>query len=679
MSLDKSKLTENYKNPNYKRKGDKEAYAKLLKSMEKSFADIGVYIKEEGVRKTKSGAPRFYEMTPTGRFKDALENGLDIKSEAFLDKLLKGNVFTFPAGEKKPVQITCVSNALYFSKPLDRIIPDPPKEPVKPQMPEKPVKPAPLSGWKRFLNTITFGGAYKKDVADFKEKTEQYTKDEEQWEKDFKKYEDDLDQYDEDLKEYNKEKEKYEGLESTQKDFDELKALRTDEEINAEKDREREEEQKQFQAVSNKENFASSLDAKLDAISNFYRPKPEQDLENTAAPGTEVKSGKTYSQEQFDKLTEINIEGFKIGGKQITDDQFASLAMCAAMLPQYGGHVGLDGYSEGKATPEQMTVLRNTHYTCDLAQDKNPDGTYRPRENSGRYFETAIQPGRLYAVQALVEHKMGRPEKLGQLIAYAAELQFTKSAHETIRQPQTLLNDVMVSRTLDLLMSDADLLSAAKNAGLTGEEINAMKGAQMVADVWRENERAQKLLDLNNKVNQVQGLSENERAECIKARLSFESIEKNLQDKNRELQKSEGYDKCKKTLENNITEVLQKPLPPRGSNESALEYQERIENIKNIRINDASLKFDLYRNTGAGLPEIYEMVGKHGEKTIQMLSEKYLPGQDKIMKLKGKELQETLSSEKMFDKGSPYSTPKQTEQVKQKTVERTRVQDKSFG
>ena len=679
MSLDKSKLTENYKNPNYKRKGDKEAYAKLLKSMEKSFADIGVYIKEEGVRKTKSGAPRFYEMTPSGKFKDALENGLDIKSEAFLDKLLKGNVFTFPAGEKKPVQITCVSNTLYFSKPLDRIIPDPPKEPVKPQMPEKPVKPAPLSGWKRFLNTITFGGAYKKDVADFKEKTEQYTKDEEQWEKDFKKYDADLDQYDEDLEKYNKEKEKYEGLESTQKDFEALGKARTDEDITAETDRERVEEQKQYRALSNKKNYVSSLDARLDSISNFYRPKPIQDLEHTAAPGTKNMSGKTYSQEQFNKLTEINIKGFQIGGKQITDDQFASLAMCAAMLPEYGGRIGQDGYSEGKVTPEQMTILRNTHYTCDLAGFDNPDGTYRPRDNSGRYFETAIQPGREYAVQALVEHKMGRPEKLGQLIAYGAKLQLTKSEHRTIRKHETLLNDVMVSRTLDLLMSDADLLSAAKNAGLTGEEINAMKGAQVLGDIWRENERAQKLLDLDNKVNQVQGLSEEERTDCIKSRLAFESVEKNLQDKTRELEKSDGFKKSEKAFEDNLAKEIKKPNPPQEKNESEAAYIKRMQDLSNIRINDASLEHDVYRNTAMGLPEIYEMAGKYGEKTIQMLSEKYLPGQDKIMKLKGKELQETLSSEKMFDKGSPYSTPKQTEQVKQKTVERTRVQDKSLG
>ena len=210
MSLDKSKLKENYKEPKYQRKGSNEEYAKLKNGMGKSFADIGIYIKEEGFGKTKSGAPRFYEMTPDGKFKDALENGADMKSEAFLDKLIKGSVFTFPAGEKKPVQITCVSGTLNFSKPLDRIIPDPPKEPVKPQRPVEPVEPKPLSGRKRFLNTITFGGAYKKDVAEFKEKTEQYTKDKEQYDKDLEQYEGDVEKYDNDLEKYNEEKAKYE-------------------------------------------------------------------------------------------------------------------------------------------------------------------------------------------------------------------------------------------------------------------------------------------------------------------------------------------------------------------------------------------------------------------------------------------------------------------------------------
>ena len=101
MSLDLTQLKNDYKEPSYKaEKKTDEQYESLKRNIGKSFESIGIYIDEKGFDRTKSGKPRFYVLLGNGQFKNALENGEDVRSEEFLDKLAKGNVYTFPAGEK---------------------------------------------------------------------------------------------------------------------------------------------------------------------------------------------------------------------------------------------------------------------------------------------------------------------------------------------------------------------------------------------------------------------------------------------------------------------------------------------------------------------------------------------------------------------------------------------------
>lgn len=147
--------------------------------MAADFADIGVYINEPGFEKTKSGKPRFFEMAEDGTFKNALENGADVKSDAFLDKLSQGRNFTFAAGQGFPTQITTAEGKLRFSRAVGKVPAAP--EPVAPQ------EPKPMGRWARFANWITGGRAYKQERADYNASVEKFQKDTEQYQKDLAK------------------------------------------------------------------------------------------------------------------------------------------------------------------------------------------------------------------------------------------------------------------------------------------------------------------------------------------------------------------------------------------------------------------------------------------------------------------------------------------------------------
>lgn len=500
------------------------------------------------------------------------------------------------------MQITVEGTTIEFSKPLESIRSDPPKEPVMPKSPERPQEPKPLNGWKRFMNTITFGRAYKKDFAEYKEKTETFQKNMVQFEKDFLKYEEAKEQYEKDHAKYEEDMRAYSNQESIQKGLDGMKAERWNADLEAEADRERKEELKQYDAVKSKDTYGSELDAQLNAVSNYYGPKPELDKEHAIRAGG--KDG-PYTLDQFGELPDINIEQIKIGGEQLTGDQFASIAMCATLM---------------KMTKDKTPSPDVAEYTCDLAGNPNGDGTFRPRNQAGKHFATAIHPGRMDAVQALVEYRLNRPEKLAEMIVYGAELQLKNTRHNTIKQTSNLVNDVMVSRTWDLLQKDTKLFQAAIDAGLSNAHIEAMQGAKAMADIYRENERATKLMQLADKSNYLPEISKEEREGCIQSRLRFEVAENSLQEQN-------------------------------------FEAQEKAQEM--------------------GFADIYRAAGKGGVGAIDKLGKGLLPNQDKLMDLKGKDLEEALSYDKLFSGKSEYAKeqPQKTEPTVRKEVTKVKTTD----
>ena len=644
-------------------------YGKVRKKMEGVFSQIGVYINDKGFEKTQSGAPRFFEFGEDGSVINALEKGEDVKSEAFLDKLAKGSVFAFPAGQEKPVQISLDDyGEIGFSKPLDNVIVA--KQPTAPVKPQEPVKPPKLSGWARFANAITFGRAYKKEVQannEYPGKLEQYQQDLEQYQLDEQQYQQDKAQYEKDAV---KQTMMQLGLKRSQ-------GARSKDDMTAEIANERRKEEAQFDAVMDK-NFVSKLDAKLESVSNFYRPHPVQ---NMALTGT--KNGQSYTQEQFDQLKPIDISGIRIGGKQLTDDQFAALAMCAAMTPDIGGKAKAEEYGpDSPITNEEHTIVNNTFYTCDLGKDNIGDPKnkqFRPRENAGAFFGPIINKGREAAFNALKEYQGGNLEPLGKLIAHGAKLQMLNQVHKTLDKTEQLVNDVMVGRIGDIALSDRNLTAAVEKENVTPQMLWGLKGTQKLADVYRENERAETLLQLDSNKQFSNGLSDKERAECIKSRLQFEAVNESIRQHTENAMKKPGLAEKLKQAQKEVeikTAAKANATPKEGETpEQAMERFER--EVKEIGQQGliAQNKLDLLQTRNFGMPEVYMYAP--ATNGIESLTNTLFPNQDKLMNLKGEELENALKDPMLANK-SLADAQKETQKA-EPVVQKQVVKAKDTG
>ena len=565
-----------------------------------------------------------------------------MKSDAFLEKIAKGNVFTFPAGQEKPVQITANSYGyIEFSKPLDKVV-----KVVDAKKPTEPHEPKPLSGWKRFINAITFGAGYKKDVAEYKAKTEQY-------ERDKKEYPDKWAEYERQVS----------AQTFTQLGLGRIKNEREPDDMKAELADEGRKEQALFDAAMDK-NYVSKLDAQIATMTNFYKPSPVQDSEITGNT-----SGKAYTQEQFDKLKPIDISRIKIGGKQLTDDQFASLAMCAALLPDISGPVRAPEYGEGHPfTNEELVMVNNTFFTCDLGMEvkENESVKYRPRENAGAYFGPVIQQGRSYAKMALDEFMDGKPERLAKLIAYGAKFQMENTVHPTFDMTANLMNDVVIGRLGDLATKDTNLFLALQKEGVSSKMLLGMQGTKDIAKIYRENERAKTLLQLDSNKKFVEGLSNQERTDCIKARLDYEAANESIRQHRENREKDPKYEKAYKQAEEAFYAAQVKPAIKEGETEQ--QYAEQIAYLGRQAL-IARGKMDLVMNKGFGMPDVYMAAGSLNG--VRKLSQALAPDQDKLMNLKGQELEDALNSPTLMSATKSNKEPVKTTPTVQKEVQKT--------
>ena len=682
MALDLTQLKRDYQAPKTEIDSEmRRQFGKMKNQIGNVFANLGIYTDEKGFEKTKTGKPRFFEIGPDGTIKNALEGITDVKSDAFLEKIAKGNVFTFPAGQEKPVQITANSYGyIEFSKPLDRVViaeepkvPIAPKAPVAPTVPVEPTvphKPKALSGWKRFINAITFGAGYKKDVTEYNAKTEQYEQELKQYDKKSKQYKQELEQYDKKSKQYEQEMKQYDKkskqYEQDQKEYpkkwaeyerqastqaftqlglDRIKNGREPDDMKAELADEGRKEQALFDAAMDK-NYVSELDAKLESMSNFYRPHPVQNKELTG-----LESGQCYTQEQFDKLRPINISGIKIGGKQLTDDQFAALAMCAAMMPDIGGKENAKDYAgDNPFTYEEQSIINNTFYTCDLGKDRlgDPkDKQFRPREKAGTYFGPIIHMGRKYAELALREYtEKGTPLLLSKLIAYGAKFQMLNQVHKPLDRTDQLMNEVMIGRIADVAMADRKLTAAVEKEGVTSQMLWGLKGTQKLADVYRENERAETLLRLDSNKKFTTGLSKEEREECVKSRLQFVAVNESIRQHAESREKTAEYQEALGKAMAEMPALVAPATPKEG--ETPEEFAKRNARKKQIGPLIAQNKIDLAITRNFGMPKVF--MAAAATNGLEHLTNSLIPNQDKLMNLKGQELEDALKDPALVTK-----------------------------
>ena len=215
---------------------------------------------------------------------------------------------------------------------------------------------------------------------------------------------------------------------------------------------------------------------------NVYAPYPHRKEEWTLFGRTRSGNIGTglYTKEEFDKLSkaDIDLNQVRIGKENLTEREFAGLAMFAALDPEIGVATqkvsvgdptqlirGIEraGYTEQEAK-EIITASVSNAYTTDVLKGEG---------RMPKYFETAMNGGRARAAEALREYPRDKT-KLAEILADAVEHTGRNAGTTT---PYTAGGDegtsamaLMAMNVLELMERDPELETLAKSIYQTREE-----------------------------------------------------------------------------------------------------------------------------------------------------------------------------------------------------------------
>lgn len=121
---------------------EKELQRAVRNFRPKEFAErlssLGIVLGKDGRAPMSAGAPRVF-LVKDGKAATLDEEGMTVGSPAFIEALRMGQVFAYPAGERRPVQVrsdTRYTSGLSFSEPIEvdmvrKMSPGPPPEPAR--------------------------------------------------------------------------------------------------------------------------------------------------------------------------------------------------------------------------------------------------------------------------------------------------------------------------------------------------------------------------------------------------------------------------------------------------------------------------------------------------------------------------------------------------------------------
>lgn len=398
---------------------DQEMLAKAKKDernfsrLQYSLKMLGIPVPDDGKVPESGGVPRIFiydEKNEVARtLKEADIGGL--KSPAFLEALLKGQVFAYPSGKSAPVQMQAnfaTQLNIKTGEPIDMNVDDPRNGPL----PEPPAtKPAP----KWYHKLLSFIPSNRKVINDYK----QYQQDYANWEKECdtqkKKYDEEYRNGNwREIDTVNAVKEKFGAERSAQ-------SLKDDKVMQEQVDR----ELAKAELDSLKKDHLNRTEDGIDIMVNVYGTHPEvreEWLKKTPEEDTGL-----YTREQFEKLTSVSLDPGKvrIGEKGLTEREFATLAMFAATnvetsLEQQKVSVSdpadaietfqKAGYTEAQA--ERLVAdANNSGFTIDILHREN---------RMAKYFEPAVNAGRDIAAKALAVYPL-KKEPLAEILSRAVE------------------------------------------------------------------------------------------------------------------------------------------------------------------------------------------------------------------------------------------------------------------
>lgn len=396
---------------------DKETLEAALKdtssfiSFQLAFQGLGIKLEKPGQKTPESdGVPRIFLIKgddPNDPF-SLEEANAPVGSPAFVEALLSGQIFAFPNGEQRPVQMqgTLEGGKLVTerSTPIDY-------EDPRDELPEEPAEP-PRPKW--YHRLFGFLPANRARIAE-------HTR----WQTEHAKWEEEIPKLKAERQaEYEERKDEIAAAEVAYH-FSVVRgeaAFKADREMQELVDRD--EARRQAEIVE--ENQIKFRDTGIDLMIGLYETHPRFREEWLKKEGPKDNNG-FYTEEQFKELTTADIDPaeVKIGGQGLTEREFAALAMFAATNEEtclrqqkkavsdpVGAIEGFKkaGYTEARAK-RLVADSFNSTFTLDLLS-KDP--------RVYKYFD-AVNEGRALAAEALKSYQNGDKTKLAEILGRAVE------------------------------------------------------------------------------------------------------------------------------------------------------------------------------------------------------------------------------------------------------------------
>ena len=374
------------------------------KKLSITLEKIGILLDEGGTTPMSADAPRIFAVKD-GKAVTPEEGGMKIGSPAFIEALMKGQIFAYPNGGTAPVQLR---GSAFQTKDMpepefrvqitDPLTPDP-RDNLRP---EPAAKPAP----KWYHRVFSFIPSNRRRIDEY----EQYQKDREAWEQEKQQLQEEYEASanKDEIDVINAAKEKFGAKrDEASLEADKVMQNQVDRRIDARA------------ADSLEDSHIKGVESGIDLMVSVYGTKPK--FHEKWAKKFEMDEKGYYMKEHFDTLTSSSLNPAKvmIGDEGLTEREFATIAMFAATneetsLEQQKISVGdpsgsietLQKAGYGKEQAERLVAdANNTGFTVDILHRNNRMWKNFPAVNSGRDLATkalAVYPAKKEALAEIL-------------------------------------------------------------------------------------------------------------------------------------------------------------------------------------------------------------------------------------------------------------------------------------
>ena len=403
------------------------------------FNDTGLTMNEEGDKvPVSNGVPRMF-IIKDGQVRTFEEENIIFGSREFWQTAAKGEIFVYPTGEKYPVQMQLKDPTgpydvrVKFSKPLDPH-----------NIPEIEV-PGPVPREPKWYHRWFSFGSNKKLCQDY-------------------------DNY------IAKQKQLSDTVNAITETIDQaFGAKRTEEAFNTEKAQtsaaaadiaEKEARKRAEKLLTTANTYVTQIGDGITNALRIYGPVPKK-VPELVKKVKDNRNGFLYTEEEFAKLSTIDITGLKVGETQIDELEFASLALCAGTDPK----IGIAAQNIAKDPSVAIETIKNDGFTQEEAEEMVTESIREMygrslighRSDIGAIFEPAVEPARQKAKNALISYQNGDKEPLAEIMARTAlciggeDTTRTSLTHSTLYSQNT-----MVCKAISVMERDSELKELAR-------------------------------------------------------------------------------------------------------------------------------------------------------------------------------------------------------------------------